>query len=55
MTGESFLQPSSTSSGTNNRNLFMTPSMMLGQKLVNAPGHLTQAALGRRLHAPGVP
>lgn len=46
LTGESFLQPGSTSSGTNNRNLFMTPSMMLGQKLWNAPGHLTQAALG---------
>lgn len=44
-TGKSLLAQGSTSSGTNNRNLFMTPSLQVAQSLYNVPGHGLQALL----------
>lgn len=46
LTGQSLLQPGSTSSGSNNRNLFLTPSMMVLQRATQLPGHVIQGALG---------
>lgn len=45
-TGKSLMAMGSTSSGTNNRNLFMTPSLQVAQSLYSAPGHALQSALG---------
>lgn len=46
VTGESLLSPDATSSGSNNRNLFMTPSLQALGALAGAPGILAQTALG---------
>lgn len=45
-TGKSLMASGSTSSGTNNRNLFLTPTMQTGQALWNIPGHGLQALFG---------
>jgi hypothetical protein len=45
-TGKSLMAAGSTASGTNNRNLFMTPSFATGQALWNLPGHALQKGLG---------
>ncbi|MFN3914733.1 MAG: hypothetical protein ACK4K3_07420 [Aquabacterium sp.] len=53
VTGESLLAPESTSSGSNNRNLFMTPSFQVLGALTAVPGIAVQTALGTQDLTPG--